>query len=56
MPSEIPRTLETDILSFTQGLPYWSQFLSEKLLSGVALTDKDHQAAYQYFLEDAGLS
>ncbi|CAM4417727.1 AAA domain-containing protein [Pedobacter westerhofensis] len=56
MPNEILRTLETDILSFTQGLPYWSQFLSEKLLSGVALTDEDHQAAYQYFLEDAGLS
>lgn len=56
MPNEILRTIETDILSFTQGLPYWSQFLSEKLLSGVALTDEVHQAAYQYFLEDAGLS
>ncbi|MDB5120099.1 MAG: hypothetical protein JWN56_1317 [Sphingobacteriales bacterium] len=56
MPSEIPRTLETDILSFTKGLPYWSQLLSAKLLSGVALADEDHQASYQYFLEDAGLS
>jgi len=51
-----PRTLVTDILAFTQALPYWSQFLSEKLLSGVTLSEENHQSAYQYFLEDAGLS
>ncbi|MDB5140523.1 MAG: hypothetical protein JWR12_2439 [Mucilaginibacter sp.] len=50
------RTLEKDILTFTQALPYWSQFLSERLLSGVALSEEDYQSAYQYFLEDARLS
>jgi energy-coupling factor transporter ATP-binding protein EcfA2 len=49
------RTLETDILAFTQALPYWSQFLSEKLLSGLSPDEDDYKTAYQYFLEDAGI-
>lgn len=50
-----PRTLEGDIVAFTQALPYWAQFLAERLLSGWQLSDADYQQAYQFLLEDAGL-
>lgn len=49
------RTLENDILDFTSGLPFWEQFLSEKILAGVEIEDEDYEKALQYFLEDAGL-
>ncbi|MCO5945285.1 AAA family ATPase [Mucilaginibacter flavidus] len=49
------RTLETDILDFTSELPYWAQYLSEKILSGDSVSEADYQVAYGFLLEDSGL-
>jgi energy-coupling factor transporter ATP-binding protein EcfA2 len=49
------RTLEDDILSFTSTLPFWEQYLSEKILAGLEITEEDNQKALQFFLEDANL-
>ncbi len=49
------RTLESDILEFTTSLPFWEQYLSEKILAGSEITDEDYEKALQYFLEDVGL-
>lgn len=49
------RTLESDIVTFTAKLPYWGQYISEKILSGEILDDAVYDKAYELLLEDAGL-
>lgn len=49
------RTLESDIVTFTDKLPYWGQYISEKILSGEILDDAVYDKAYELLLEDAGL-
>ncbi|WP_316842604.1 AAA family ATPase [Pedobacter gandavensis] len=49
------RTLESDIQLFTENLPYWAQFISQKILSGESIDDEIYDQAYQLLLEDAGL-
>lgn len=48
------RTLEGDILSFTENLPYFAQYLSEQILAG-NLDESHYQGAYNYLLEDADI-
>ncbi len=52
---EVVRTLESDILEFTENLPYWERFLSERILAGSEISIEDFENALQYFLEDGGL-
>ncbi|HEX8023528.1 AAA family ATPase [Mucilaginibacter sp.] len=55
VPAQNVRTLEGDIIDFTSTLPFWEQYLSEKILAGSEITDEDYEKALQYFFEDAGL-
>jgi hypothetical protein len=48
-------TLESEVKSFAESLPYWLQYLCEKLLDGQIITDDHIDTSYAYFLEDAGL-
>lgn len=48
-------TLEKEVKQFADGLPYWSKFLAEKILSGNAISDNDIDASYSYLLEQLKL-
>lgn len=54
MPKSIS-TLENEIISYANGLPYWGVFLSEKIMHGKKITDTELYQAYAYVLEDLGL-
>lgn len=49
-------TLESEVKSFAESLPYWAKFLSKKLLSGATITEIDVETAYTYLLEDLELN
>ncbi len=44
-------TLETEVKKFADGLPYWSKFLAEKILSGNGISDNDIDTSCSYLLE-----
>lgn len=48
-------TLESDVKKFADVLPYWSKFIAEKILSGIAITDDHIETSYSYLLEDLKL-
>ena len=48
-------TLESEVKAFAESLPYWAKFLSEKLLSGISITENDIETAYSHLLEDTEL-
>lgn len=48
-------TLETEVKKFADGLPYWAKYLSEKILSGNAISDNDIETSYSYLLEELKL-
>jgi energy-coupling factor transporter ATP-binding protein EcfA2 len=48
-------TLETEVKKFADGLPYWTKFLAEKILSGNAISDNDIDTSYSYLLEELKL-
>lgn len=50
-----PLTLNDEIKYFAEKLPFWAQFISEKLFSAQLITDQDIDIAYTLFLEEAGL-
>lgn len=47
--------LKTDIISWMKTLPYWSQYIGEKLLMGASITNAIIDTTYQLFLEEEGL-
>lgn len=48
-------SLELEVRNFVNGLPYWTKFLSDKLLSGNQITDEIIDQTYDYLLEDLKL-
>lgn len=48
-------SLNSEIEKFAESLPYWTKYLSSKLLTGTIISDSDIDAAYEYLLEDTGL-
>ena len=48
-------TLESEVKGFADGLPYWTKFLAEKILSGTPISDNDIDTAYNYLLEELTL-
>lgn len=48
--------LNSQILQFAGSLPYYTKYLSAKILAGEYVTDEDINSAYTYFLQDAGLT
>jgi len=59
--AETPVTTKNDnlnshILQFAGSLPYYTKYLSAKLLAGEEVTEEDISTAYVYFLQDAGLA
>ncbi len=53
--SESAETLNNDVNQFAAGLQYWAQYLAERLLTGLPITDVEVDASYSYFLEELGL-
>lgn len=49
-------TLEKEIKTFADSLPYWAKYLSWKILVGNPLYQTDIDTAYKYLLEDGGLA
>ena len=49
-------TLEKEIKTFADSLPYWAKYLSSKILTGNSLDQTDIDTAYKYLLEDGGLA
>jgi len=47
--------LKSDIITWLKTLPYWSQYVGEKLLTGASLTNDLVDNTYQFFLEDETL-
>lgn len=48
-------SLEMEVKKFAEGLPYWAKYLSEKILSGNIVSDKDIEVSYSYLLEELKL-
>lgn len=48
-------TLEMDVKKFAEGLPYWSKYLADKILSGNSISDADIDTSYNYLLEEQNL-
>ena len=48
-------TLETEVKKFADGLPYWTKFLAEKILSANAISSNDIDTSYSYLLEELKL-
>jgi len=48
-------TLETELKKFADGLPYWTKYLAEKILSGNAISDIEIDTSYSYLLEELEL-
>ncbi len=49
-------SLESEILSFINSLPYWSKYLAAKILSTASIHKCDLDTSYKYFLQDMALS
>ena len=49
------QSLENEVKVFANSLPYFSKYLSEKLLLGQILTEPELDTAYKLLLESAGL-
>lgn len=52
---ELSETLETEIKTFAEGLPYWAKDVADCLLFTGIITEEGIQRAYSYFLEEQGL-
>ncbi len=52
----VPQTLDSEIRVFANSLPYWGKYLADILLSTGETGDDNINQAYQYLLEDLGLS
>jgi energy-coupling factor transporter ATP-binding protein EcfA2 len=48
-------SLELEVRNFVNEFPYWTKFLSDKILSGNHITDKIVDQTYEYLLEDLKL-
>lgn len=48
---KLEETLETEVKKFADGLPYWTKFLAEKILSGNTISDNDIDTSHSYLLE-----
>lgn len=49
-------TLESEVKAFAVGLPYWSKYLADKILSGQSITETEIDTAYSFLLEELSLS
>lgn len=49
---KLRNTLNTEVISFSNSLPYWAKYLAKKLLADTTLEDEDYNVALDYFKED----
>jgi len=45
-------TLDSEVKSFANSLPYWARYLAKKLLVGLTIEEDDFKTALNYFKED----